>query len=146
MKTDKEFQKGLKRSEIAVNLVNSHLNSLGYNSKVLKNTGNGPDNGDIEIKFRIEVKYSRRHFDSIESFSFDNIFVDEVYKVDKYDIRTLFCYFIVDEDKIGYIHIPRETYPHWIKIKRNDPYENYGNGEMREWYACPSKYLKYYKF
>ena len=148
MKGDKEFVRLLNNSNDVVRMVASKLYKDGYNVRILpslispdaESRWDYVDDGDMEIIQRIEVKYKPEiDFKSIDDFPYEDIIIDEAYKVDKKYTSTLFTYIIVNKSKTGYLIIPIWTKQHWFKETKFDRREK----ENREFYLINKKYVRY---
>lgn len=97
------------------------------------------DEGDLEIRKRIEVKHRKLKFTSAEDYPFSTVFVDEAYKVDRYPIETLSSYVIVNKPMTHAAIVLAGTREHWFIERRYDP----TNGDMRNFYVCPVRFTKF---
>ena len=106
------------------------------------------DEGDLEINSngtveRIELKHwPSVNFHSLESVPYQNVIVDEAYKIEKDHRYLLHAYFILNASRTGCLVIPASTRPHWFKKSAVDGRENDG----RLYYFCPKQFLSYEKF
>lgn len=148
-KPREEFIALLENSRLAVRAVASQLYKKGYNVRIVPNlTADSVearwdyiDDGDIEITLRIEVKcWPNNDFKSLDDISWDEIIVDEVYKIDNRKHKsTLFSYVIVNASKTGCIYIPVWTSKHWFKKMLPDKREH----AEREFYMIKKEHLEY---
>ena len=150
MKTHEQFVKALKLSRESVWTVGEWLTQMGYNARILPSTispnheerHDHVDMGDIEITQRIEVKHSTLEFNSLKSFPYDRVIIDETYKIQKYKLTTLYGYVLLNKDKSGALLISANTKEHWFTKAMFDKLEN----EDRRFTCCPTKHVKYIEF
>ena len=152
MKEDSVFFKALDKSRKVNNVVCDWLKKKGYEVDLLpqetrpidapkEDRWKYTDSGDIEIieRKRIEVKQRPSlDFKSFNDLPYENIIVDEEYKIDKNHDSPIHSYFILNKSMTVAMVIMAETKKHWVKQKKFDTVE----GEYRCFYLCPKKYCK----
>lgn len=150
MKDHKKFKELLEKSKESVWLIASHYTRLGHNVRILptivaptkEQRWDYVDDGDIEIIFRIEIKnWNHIDFSSVDDIPYDDIIVDEAYKIEKEHSSKLFAYHIVNASQTGYLFIPASTKDKWFKGERFDRIEN----RLAEFYLIPKEYVSYRK-
>jgi len=103
------------------------------------------DSGDIKVTirgkdYRYEVKNRELDFDSVDSFPYPSIIVDEKYKVDRNHELPLWGYAIVNRNRTGFITISSLTRDTWF-VK--DGFDSFLK-EKRTYVHCPKlKSLRY---
>lgn len=88
------------------------------------------DGADLRVEMPVEVKRRGFAFDGPDSYPYDSVFVDEVYKWEAADPKPLF-YLVLDQRMISCAVVPRETRPSWSVETRRD------KGRERDFYTCP---------
>lgn len=132
-KTHSQFAAALHDSHDIVWAVAEFLTEKGNTVKILPGTlapskeenKDHVDLGDIEIIRRIEVK--RRpgiDFDSVASFPYPTVIVDEEYKINKFHPKTLYGYAVVNKSKTGMLWIPASTRKRWTSEVKPDDSED----------------------
>jgi hypothetical protein len=151
MKEYSDFITNLKKSRSTLWDVAEWLTGLGYVVRIIPATTTPNeidrfqhvDCGDIEIIKRVEVKqWLDIDFNSIDSIKYDNIIVDEAYKVDKFHPKSLAFYLTLNASKTGCIIITSDTRNTWFKEERHDRKED----GKRLFYFCPKDKVRYSKF
>jgi len=145
-----EFVERLSISDLAVFRVYMYFVSMGFLLNILqheispdhRSRWKYTDDGDIEIflddptphtAYRIEVKHRTTiNFNSIDTYPFPDIILDEAYKVEKDHDRPLFAYAIVNADRTGMIIIPARSLPYWFVRTIHDNHYN----DDRKFYTC----------
>lgn len=145
-----KFIEMLTESRLCAWHVAEWLTRLGFVVKILPATTT-PDEGgrfdhvdfgDLEIIKRVEVKYwPEIDFHAIEDVPYNDIIVDEAYKIDKFPKQTLYGYVILNKSKNGCMLIANETRPFWFKKEVFDKKEN----ALRTFYFCPKGKIHYAK-
>lgn len=152
---DAQFHADLKRSDHAALLVCLWLNSRGYRAQLNKmihtpdyeSRRQYTDDGDITLLHkldcepygRIEVKHwPNIQFTSRASIPYPQVFVDEVYQIEREHSLELVGYTIVNQDATHVAMIAADTREHWERVKKRD--SRYKT-EL-EWYACPRRLVK----
>lgn len=137
-----EFTRLLTNARDVAFVVAEHLTVRGHRVRVVPNTVSPTfaerwehtDNGDLEITQRVEVKHwPGIDFQSRHEVPYENVIVDEAYKVEKAHEVPLYAYVIVNASKTGFLLIPTWTRDAWFKQRKHDKRE----GSMREFYFCP---------
>jgi hypothetical protein len=114
MKKRREFISNLEHSYAPVWTVGGYLASKGYTARILppqvtpdtESRFEYQDQGDIEITQRIEVKqWVNNDFKSLDDVKYQNIIVDEKYKIERYPLATLHGYMILNASKTAAITI-----------------------------------------
>lgn len=149
VKPDADFRRDFRRSQDTTEKVCEWLRGLGFDCDVKPSelTPNSDvrwqyvDSGDIEVKQRFEVKHRKESFTK-ESFPYASIIVDEVYKVDKYPLPTLYAYLIVSADMKCVAVITSKSKPHWFKQKKYD----HAQRRECEFYFIPKEYATFMDF
>ena len=97
------------------------------------------DNGDLEIRMRIEVKHRDLDFTCREDYPFDTVIVDEVFKVDRIPKNHLYGYVILNQACTHAGLIGGKTRPTWTT------FEKYDNriSENRSFYVCPKEKVNF---
>jgi len=54
------------------------------------------------------------------SYPYEDVLIDEAYKIDNKNINTLFGYAIANNPLHGFIFVPRSTRKYWYKVKKYD--------------------------
>jgi hypothetical protein len=167
-KTEEEFHGLLQQSRITVRAVVKWLNSLGHKVLFMENEDcpigkkhlrwDYVDLGDVEITQRIEVKQKLKvDWDSLESFPFPDVIIDEPYKLFKKDKHgkpfpkyltankkelSLHSYIIVNKSATGCLIFSGKDV-----LKRDGReefvYDDRERG-MIEYYFAPKKYAKHF--
>ena len=101
------------------------------------------DTCDLFISQGHQIKQSSREFDSIDSFGFNMITVDERYKIEKQLKTPPIGYWIVNKSRTGAIFIPWTTREKWDTYTAPDPLQN---GRNCEFVRCPKSECKYISF
>lgn len=139
-----KFIDALSESRSCAWLAAEWLMGIGYDVKILPGTTTPNeeerfqhvDLGDIEIAQRIEVKYwPDIDFSSLGDVPYDNIIVDEAYKIDKFNIATLYGYLILNASKTACLLISARTKEHWFRKEVFDRKEN----SKRTFMFCPKE-------
>ena len=147
-KTHENFKSALLDSREPVVSVAEWLVTQGHDVKILENTVSPTleerfehmDDGDIEVRLRVEVKgRGSLDFDSVASFPFPTVIVDEAYKIAKVHPKKLFGYAIVNKTKTGLLWIPASTKKHWVTTTKRDSKE----GMDKKFVECPKEYTTY---
>lgn len=124
MLSESKFKERLEGSKADVQKVGEWLKGKGFDVLV-RPTICAPnkeerydyaDDGDIEIRFRVEVK--KRHnvqFTCKEDYPYPTIFLDETYKVDGWGPGTLYAYIVLSKDAKHAALVPRNTRMQWVK-------------------------------
>lgn len=148
MKTDQQFLRALENSRACVNAVAQWLVDLGYDVAV-KPSPVRPDasvrheyadSGDLELRMRVEVKHRSVPFTDRDSYPFQTVIVDETYKVDRLDRRSLYAYVIVNEARTHAAVIKADTISQWTIMSTYDSKE----GESRRFYVCDVSLAQFY--
>lgn len=147
---DPGFTDRLRASHPYVQVVAAWLASKGYDGidvpeqKVRETAAERwkfVDGGDILVTMRVEVKHRPGlHFDSVDSFPFSTVIVDEVYKVDGRNNHNLLGYATVNADATGLIFVPGKSRKHWKQRTVLDTKK----GESRTNYECPKGLCCYF--
>ena len=149
MKTDQEFISALNDSEKSVSKVASWL-SKGGADVMIKPTVIRPnvesrkeylDNGDIEIRQRIEIKHRNLNFTNVSDYPFDTVIVDEVHKFDRIIKAQLWGYVILNKMQTHCCVIKLTTHSEWKKKSRYDKKDK----QSCEYYFCPREHCVFYK-
>jgi hypothetical protein len=122
-----QFKQRMLHSCVAVNTVCDWLSKRGYDAEPLpfevapdhSQWKEYADDGDIRIRirgrnYRYEVKHRKLKFDSIASYPYESIIVDERYKIEKPHELPLWGYGIVNADRSCMISIPAATERLWF--------------------------------
>ena len=148
MKKREVFEQNLKDAGNATIIVNDWMKKLGFDTEVLpyditpneESRYEYTDDGDIKMTMRVEVKqWKEIDFVSLEDVPYQDIIVDEKYKIDKRNIRTLYCYIILNVSKTKCLIIYSNTYKKWFFKELYDKKEK----NYRTFYLCPKKYVKF---
>ena len=98
------------------------------------------DFGDLEVIKRLEVKHwPNIDFQSLDDIGYENIIVDETYKLKKYHKNTLYSYMIVNASRTGALWIDTRTREHWYEDELPDK----NNPGTRNFTLVPKKYAIY---
>jgi len=139
-KSDKQFLEQLEESHIYVRQVANWLMSKGYDVKInpasvrenYEDRWEHTDDGDLEVRLRIEVKHRKLDFNGPDDYPYDTVLLDECYKVDGRE-ASLYGYVILNKDASVAAVASKSTMNHWVrerKYVRDD-------GEERDSWACP---------
>jgi len=100
------------------------------------------DEGDIEIRLRVEVKQSSLPFTSAEDYKYDMIMVDEAYKINKVPKLQLWGYVILNKQQTHCVLVKAETRYLWESEEKKDRQKNrWGTFVM-----CPKEQGEFYNF
>jgi hypothetical protein len=157
-KIHKDIMTRIDQSEAGVELVCEWLNQKGFESVVLPSTRcsgwvdrmEHVDDGDIKSSiggrsFRVEVKCRGLAFESVDTFPYETVIVDEKYKIDRSDhIYPLYGYAILNKGKTGFLAIKSNTRQFWIEELRHDR----NMGEVRTFISCPrdKRFMSFKRF
>lgn len=139
----------LKASEKVENEFFEALKACGYNVKRTEKSITPTkeerfeyqDAGDILITQRLEIKHWLSiDFKCLEDISYDEIMIDEDYKVEKKHESSLFAYFIINKSLTHYIFIPATSREYWYKATKFDR----ALEENRTWYFIKKDKVKVY--
>lgn len=150
MISDQLFKERLNKSKEGVQIVAEALKSLGMEALIhptlcrptREQRKEYSDSGDIEVRFRVEVK--RRHniqFSGRDDYPFPTIHLDKARRVDELGKNTLFAYVVLNDQGSCMAVCGRETMKHWVKENRYDRIA----GCQDEVYACPKERAKFFK-
>lgn len=139
-------------SEDVVDLICRWLNRKGFDAKKIpatktpdyKHRMQHTDDGDIAALIkgkqqRVEVKGSSKRFDSIESYPYPTVIIDEAYKVTKEHTLPLYGYVIVNKQRTGFLAIPFTTKEHWYTSDKFDSIMQ----QKRKFMICNKKHVAY---
>jgi hypothetical protein len=93
------------------------------------------DSGDIEVRFRVEVKRRSFGFTGLNDYPYPTVIVDERYKIDRIPSTRLYGYAVVDEGMSSLCFVSGSTRSQWKVESHYDRSE----GEKREFYVCPKE-------
>lgn len=141
MKSYKEFVEAWEASQPYIEAVFQWLRSLGYDvtkkhQELTPDYGSRwehTDDGDLEIVRIAEVKSMRFNFDSLKSYPYDDVIVNESYKIDTREKNQLDSHFICSNDMSCMLVVPPTTRRHWFKDVKYDRAVK----EHREYYFVP---------
>lgn len=142
VKPTSEFRSLIKNARDVAFAVASELGRRGHRVRIVPSTispnveerWQHTDDGDLEITQRIEVKHwPNIDFQSQAEVPYQNVIVDEVYKLEKSMTLPCYAYVIVNASLTAALFIPIWSRPFWFKKKRWDRRE----GDEREFYFCP---------
>ncbi len=143
MKADADFFRGLSGSQLPVCVVGSYLASRGFDCSVkpvllspdCESRHEYVDSGDIEVRFRVEVKRRSFVFTGLDDYPYPTVLVDEKHKIDRIPPNRLYGYAVVDKGIGSLCFVSGGTKGQW-KVERH--YDRSEGGE-REFYACPKE-------
>lgn len=130
--TRQEFVDLMLESRKVTWLVASKLLSLGEHVRLVpniiapdeKSRWDYVDDGDIEISHRIEIKHwPNIDFKSVDDIPYQEIIIDEAYKIEKVHRLKLYAYIIVNSSMTGGIIISALTKKNWRKVTKFDTRE-----------------------
>lgn len=145
MKDDSVFRESLERSRVISDQVLNWLKSIGHHVTHLpqsttpdrESRWQHTDQGDLVIRQRIEVKHwPNIDFKSFDDVPYDNIIVDEAYKIQKPGGLSVHSYVIVNASADRAIIILSTTKKHWFTETKWDRMEN----SQREFCFCPKEH------
>lgn len=142
MKSDAQFTADWFKSHGSVMAVAAWMRSIGYDVSIPAPLLRGDskdrklfrDEGDIKVVQRVEVKHSSYPFTCENDYPFDNVIVDEAYKVDG-RIRSLLGYVTLSPCGKYIALIRATTNKEWIKRTLFDKAQN----RECEFYMCPKR-------
>jgi hypothetical protein len=143
MKTHNEFVTALNESLCSVSLIASYLAKQGC-QVLIKPTLVTPDkasrhqfvdDGDLEIRQRIEVKHRAVDFTSVDDYPYSSIIVDEDFKINRIPKGQLWGYVVVNRDATHVCFIKGDTRKQWSVEEKYDHKER----ENRKFYTCPKE-------
>lgn len=141
MKTDDEFKDALAKSHESVALVLTFLLGKGGHVEVKPSTVRPDfesrmeymDDGDIEIRQRIEVKHKKSlDFTCWKDYPYDTVIVDEQYKVDKLKPLDLWGYVMLNKASTHVVVAFGNTMNLWGLLKVWDKPDK----QYRTYYVC----------
>jgi hypothetical protein len=152
MKPDAVFYGGLEKSREVAEQVCCWLRGKGYvvshpeqrTTPSREDRWKYTDDGDLEITLtkRLEVKHwPSIDFQTLADVPYEEIIVDEKYKIDKEHERRLEAYITVNKSRTAAIVISADT-RHWWKVK--NLYDG-AEGEHRDFYLCPKRHCSVIK-
>lgn len=141
MKTDREFKEALAESSAAVHVVASWLHAKKCDVLIrptlvrpsFEERNDFADEGDIEIRQRIEVKHRKLTFTSVNDYPYEDVIVDESFKVDRILKGTLWGYAIINQSMTHACLILQHTRPAWTLQTMYDKADR----QQRTFYVCP---------
>jgi len=150
MISDQLFRERLSKSKEGVRIVAEAFKAFGLDTLIhptlcrpsIEQRKEYSDGGDIEVRFRVEVK--RRHnidFSSRDDYPFPTIHLDKSKRVDQLGKHTLFAYVVLNDKGNCMAVCGRETMKHWVKENRYDSIA----GCQDEVYACPKDQAKFFR-
>lgn len=148
MKTNREFLSALDRSRTAVWVAAQWLLRQGYDAQIrpalerptFEDRNEFADNGDIEIKQRVEVKHRFLSFTNEDSYPYDTVIVDEKYKIDRINSAELYQYIILNEEMTHCCVVYGITRSQWVERKKYDKKDR----QTRTFYECPVSLCSFY--
>lgn len=149
VKPREEFLGLLNVAQQNAQIVAEVLASRGYHVRILPHSispnveerWKHTDEGDLEITQRVELKHwPNIDFKSLDEVPYDNVIVDEAYKIDKEHRTTLYAYLILNASVTGYLLIPIWTRRYWFKKELHDGRED----SERTYYMCAKRFLAFY--
>jgi len=121
VKTDEEFISALKKSDESVKRVAEWLARLQCEVMIrptvirpeTKDRFDYIDDGDIEIRQRVEVKNRSFSFTSANDYPFETVIIDSKRNIDRIPRRQLWGHIILDEKLTHAAVVKTETRKHW---------------------------------
>jgi hypothetical protein len=143
MKSDKEFVSALNKSTNTVSVIANFLFAQGLQVLIkptivrsnFEDRHNFIDDGDLEIRQRIEVKHRNIEFTNANDYPFSSVIVDEQFKIDRIPASHLWAYIVVNNSISHICLIKSGTRKHWETQKMYDKKEQ----EQRNFYVCPKE-------
>lgn len=93
------------------------------------------DDGDLRLTIRAEVKNVSLSFTCRNDFPYDNIIIDEAFKVDRIPKAQRYGWFIVNREVTHCAFVSRFSFPHWQRKRRFDSKVQ----QELEFYICPKE-------
>jgi hypothetical protein len=142
MKSDALFEKNFLESQVWVQKCADWLTSLGQDVTVkpstlrpnFKDRHDFVDDGDIEIRLRVEVKHKKKiDFTCEADYPFSTVFTDEVYKIDRLNRKQLYAYIVINRLGTHCAVVLGTSFSEWEKSSVYDSLER----DHIMMYSCP---------
>ncbi len=149
MKSEESFRDALSASQSHVARVATWLQGRGCNVLMwptsvrpsFEQRNEYADCGDIEMRMRVEVKQKGIEFTCADDYPYATVIVDEVFKVDRIQLETLWGYIILSSNGHSACRIAPGSKPHWGKSTLWDKKDR----QYRDFYVCPKEKCTFYE-
>ena len=150
MKEDHKFKQDFNASQEAVLKVAGYLQKIGREIMLPaikfrpsnKERNNYRDQGDLKVLKTHQVKRRGLEFDSLESYPYPTVIVDEEYKINLQYQNPPQGYWVLNKNMSGAIFVSWDTKGEWIVEEKRD-------GEQKRecrFMVCPKEYCRYIGF